>query len=236
MDSHIPYECNTINTQICTILGKKMLNILFLEVFGCPPFISKHVSWARAYFFLIIFILFTLPLSTAYAESFTTSGAGIFRIAPSKPDKLLTGVYNSVILGNYHLADIEQYMSRSLKSLYKTAMKQKRKGASCDVPLILINNQFAGKVKSFKIENLNISGSSAEATVVLNTASENLSSDSPLKKYDPFIYEKIVFKFSRTFIDWKIDNISVSEPDLDNKIEPLKYKSIDLVDVLKGCR
>lgn len=213
-----------------------MVIILISKFLGFFLFISRQISRAKIYIFLTFIVMFSLPLSMAYAESFTTSGTGIFRIAPSKPDKLLTGVYNSVILGNYHLADIEQYMSRSLKGLYKTAMKQKRKGASCDVPLILINNQFASKVKSFKIENLNISGSSAEATVVLNTASENLASDSPLKKYDPSIYEKIVFKFSRTFIDWKIDNVSVSEPDLDNKMEPLKYKSIDLVDVLKHCR
>lgn len=210
--------------------------VLFSKVFGYLLFNSRQVRRTINYFFFIFSILVCSPLLTASAESFTATGAGIFRIAPSKPDKLLTGIYNSVILGNYHLADIEQYMSRTLKGLYKTAIKQKRKGMGCNIPLILINNQFAGKIKSFHIENLNISGSSAEASVVLNTASENLASEGPLKKYDPLIYEKVIFKFRRSFIDWKIDNIIRSEPDLDNKIEPLKYKSIDLVDVLKSCR
>lgn len=213
-----------------------MLTISFLKFFGRYQFIIRDVDRTKTYFFLIFAILSTSLPSSAHGESFTTGGAGIFRLAPSKPDKLLTGVYNSVILGNYHLADIEQYMSRTLRGLYKTAMKQKRKGASCNVPMILVNNQFAGKVKSFKIENLNIKGNSAEADVIINTASENLAPDNPLKKYNPSIYEKIIFKFSKLFIDWKIDNIIISEPDLNNQTNSLHYKSVDLVSVLSNCK
>ena len=163
-------------------------------------------------------------------------GGSVFRITPSTPEQLLNKVYNNALLGNDRLSDIEPYLSRDLRSRYKKAVKQVKKGKTCDVPRILSNKYFSGKLRGFKVEPANTSGRNIDAVVIINTGSENLPPNSEFKRFDPSVYEKITFKFTKQLTEWKIDDISASEPNLDDKKDSSPtYKAVDLREVLKLC-
>lgn len=176
-------------------------------------------------FFLIFIYLMT---QSAFCE-------GIFRLKASTPKELIEGIYNNVLIGNDRLSDIESYMSFGLKSDYKKALKFTKKGGNCDVPRILSNGIFSGKLKGFTVDQSQEDGWTAEVSVTLNTGHKNLSSDEELKKFDPKIYELIKFKLVKRFVDWKIDNIKASSPNIDSNANPPAYQLIDLRERLKSC-
>lgn len=177
--------------------------------------------------------LLFLPILTTAQSS---AAASLFRLKPSTPKDLLDGIYNSVLVGNDRLSDIENYMSSGLKSDYRRALKITKKGGSCDLPRILSNGIFSGKLKGFTVEPGETGSWSAQAKVTLDTGSKSLPSTSMLRKFDPKIYETINFYLVKRFIDWKIDDIKVSTPDIDHISSGANYKSIDLREVLKNCK
>lgn len=162
--------------------------------------------------------------------------ASIFRLKPSAPKDLLQGIYNNVLIGNDRLSDIENYMSSSLKADYKRAVKITKKGGTCDLPRILSNDIFSHKLKGFSVEPIEESTWSARTRVILDTGSKYLPSTSILSKFDPKIYEVINFDLTKRFLDWKIDDIKVSVPDVDHAPQGFNYKSIDLREALRSCK
>lgn len=172
-----------------------------------------------------------------FFSSVQPSAAGsLFRLKPSTPKELLEGIYNNVLIGNDRLSDIEIYMSPGLKSNYKKALKITKKGGKCDLPRILSNGLFSGKLKGFNVEQGETKGWSTQVKVTLDTASKLLPPTSSLIKFDPKVYEVVNFYLVKRFIDWKIDDIKVSTPDLDHITDGIAYKSIDLIEVLKECK
>ena len=158
------------------------------------------------------------------------------RTTPSTAEHLLVEIYNNAVAGNDRLADIEKYMSRGLRISYNKAVKQVKKGKVCDVPRILSNRYFSGKLRGFKVKPIKADGKNIEAVVIIDTGSQNLSQNSEFKRFDPSVYEKITFKLTKLFREWKIDDISTSEPNLDEKKDGQPtYKTIDLREVLKQC-
>lgn len=162
--------------------------------------------------------------------------ASIFRLKPSSPKELLEGIYNNVLAGNDRLADIENYMSASLKTDYKRAIKISKRGGNCELPRMLTNRIFSQKIKGFRVEPETGSSWTTQAKVIIDTGASNLPPTSILKNFDPNIYQVISFSLKRRFIDWKVDNIQASMPDLDNISNGVNYKSMDLRDALKSCK
>ena len=186
---------------------------------------------------LRLMLFFALVLNAPHA-SFAQSlpSTTVFRLKSSSPEKLLTGIYNSALIGNDRLSDIEPYMSAGLKGDYKKTVRAVARGKSCDVPRILTNKYFTGKIKGFNVQPAVNSNKETQVAVIINTASENLSDANKLKRFDPAIYEKINFSFVKRFLDWKIDNITSSEPNLDDKSSPPSYTTINLRELLARCR
>jgi hypothetical protein len=186
------------------------------------------------------FISNSLALSIFCAAILTNThasfGQALIRIKPSTPKELLVEIYNYSLTGHDRLSDIENYMSAGLKSDYKKALKSVRKCKKCDVPRILSNGIFSDKLKGFNVETVLEKGWNVEAKVILDTGANNLPADSPLKKFDPKIYEVISFTFVKRFIDWKIDNIKASEPDVEHVTTGINYKNMDLRELLKACK
>jgi hypothetical protein len=178
----------------------------------------------------------TLTISVFLSLTQPSLSASIFRLKPSSPKDLLEGIYNNALAGNDRLTDIENYMSASLKADYRRAVKISKKGGKCELPRVLINGIFSRKIKGFKVDSENGSTWTTQAKVRIDTEANNLPSTSLLKKFDPNVYEVISFNFKRRFIDWKIDNIQASTPDLDNVSNGVNYKLIDLRDALKSCK
>lgn len=177
-----------------------------------------------------------LLFSAFLANTHGSLGQTLIRVKPSKPKELLVEIYNYSLTGHDRLSDIENYMSAGLKSDYKKALKSVKNGKKCDVPRILSNGIFSDKLKGFNVETVLEKGWNAEAKVILDTGANNLPADSPLKKFDPKIYEVISFTFVKRFIDWKIDNIKASEPDVEHVTTGINYKNMDLRELLKACR
>ena len=184
--------------------------------------------------FYIFAALLVAPFLQANVQS--VQADPLFRLKPSTPKDLLDAIYNNVLIGNDRLSDIENYMSSGLKNDYKKALKITKKGGKCELPRILSNGVFSGKLKGFNVDQVKTSGWSTEVTVTLDTGSKNLSSTSELIKFDPKIYEPVHFYLTKRFIDWKIDDIRVSTPDLDHINDGVSYKSIDLREALKTCK
>jgi len=178
----------------------------------------------------LLCVLFPL-LSTTEASVAET----LIRIKPSTSKELLIEIYNYSLTGHDRLSDIENYMSFGLKRDYKKALKSVKKGKQCDVPRILSNGIFSGKLKGFNIEQPEEKGGASEVNVILDTGANNLPPESDLRKFDPKIYEKVSFTLVKKFLDWKIDNIKTSEPDLEHVASGASYKSIDLRELLKAC-
>ncbi len=74
--------------------------------------------------------LHTLPIRTIAALLLTCGAAsatptgktGFIRTTASTPEQLLEQIYNTALIGNDRLADIENYMSRGLKADYKLSL------------------------------------------------------------------------------------------------------------------
>lgn len=164
------------------------------------------------------------------------SAGEIYRIKPSTPKNLLDQIYNNALIGNDRLADVENYMSSGLKSAYKKAIKFKKSGGKCELPRILSNGIFSGKLKGFNVEIGEQTNWSASAKVILDTGSRNLSPTSELVKFDPKIYEVVNFYFTKRFIEWKIDDIKVSTPNLGQMKNGPSYQEIDLKEFLNSCK
>lgn len=178
-------------------------------------------------------ILFFVCATNLFAQP--SNSAGLFRLKPSSPKELIESIYNNVIIGNDRLSDIETYMSSGLKTDYKKAIKFIKKGGKCDIPRLLSNGIFSGKLKGFSVDQTQKDAWSAEVNVTLNTANKDLSPSNELKKFDPKIYENVTINLVRRFVDWKIDDIKVSTPDLDHTSTGPTYKVTDLREILKAC-
>lgn len=178
----------------------------------------------------------TIFCAAILTNTHVSFGQATIRIKPSTPKELLVEIYNNSLTGHDRLSDIENYMSAGLKSDYKKALKSVKKGKKCEVPRILSNGIFSDKLKGFNLEAVQEKGWSSEAKVILDTGAKNLPFDSALQKFDPKIYETVSFTFVKRFIDWKIDNIKASEPDIEHVATGIKYKNIDLRELLQSCR
>lgn len=174
----------------------------------------------------LIFLSATLP----------SAGQSFFRIKASSPEKLLNEIYNNALAGNDRLSDIENYMSSGLKGDYKKAVKSVKKGKECQIPRILSNGIFSGKMNGFKVEAGEPSGRAIQAKVTLDTGAKNLPQGSELKSFDPKVYEVVTFSLVKPLLDWKIDNITASEPDVAHVASGVNYLSIDLREKLKACK
>lgn len=188
--------------------------------------------------------LHTLPIRTIAALLLTCGAAsaaptgktGFIRTTASTPEQLLEQIYNTALIGNDRLADIENYMSRGLKADYKSALKKVTHGKKCDIPRIISNDLFTGKLKGFDVKPAVKADDGVQVTVMIKTGAEQLPPTSELKRFDPAIYEKVVFTMKKPFIDWKIDNITASEPDL-TQTDSAKtaYRQLDIRAMLKSC-
>lgn len=187
--------------------------------------------------FVLVMTVFLCLYFQEFALAVTAEKLMPLRLSPSSPEQMLTKIYNSVLSGDDHFKDIEVYMTRSLRSRYLQALKSVSKGKRCDVPKMLVNGIFSGKLRGFKIEVANKTWREAEVSVKIDTNARDLSNTSDLKRFDPVIYEKITFKFTRLLLDWKIDNIMTLQPILDKNtnIAPA-YKKIDLRNILSQCQ
>jgi hypothetical protein len=174
--------------------------------------------------------LFAATLPTQYAL-----GQALIKLKPSSPKELLTEIYNNVLAGNDRLSDIENYMSAGLKRDYKKALKSVKKGKNCGIPRILANGIFSGKLKGFNVEQDEQKGWTTQVKVTLDTDAKNLPASSELRKFDPKIYETVSYTLVRRFVDWKIDDIRASEPDIEHASAGVDYKSIDLRELLRAC-
>jgi hypothetical protein len=163
-------------------------------------------------------------------------GQAIIKLKPSSPKELLVEIYNNVLVGNDRLSDIENYMSASLKRDYKKALKSVKKGKNCGIPRILVNGIFSGKLKGFNVEQADQKGWSTQVKVTLDTDAKNLPPSSELRKFDPKTYEIVNYTLVRRFVDWKIDDIRASEPDIEHASAGVDYKSIDLREMLIACK
>lgn len=184
------------------------------------------LNYIKMFFFIIAMCLSVNP----------TEGAGLFRLKPSTPKKLIEEIYNNVLIGNDRLSDIEMYMSTGLKSDYKKSVKFTKNGGKCEIPRILSNNIFSGKLRGFLVEQNKNTGWSAEVKVTLNTGQKDLPPTNVLTKFDPKIYEVVTINLVRRFVDWKIDNIMVSTPDIIHLSNAQNYKHLDLREILKACK
>ena len=192
----------------------------------------KHLLISRA---LILFIITGTMVSFSTKRTYAQliPGTPVFRITPSTPEQLLTKIYNNALLGNDRLLDIEPYLSRDLKKRYKKALNQVKNGKTCDIPIILSNRYFSGKLRGFKVVDSNANG---EFAVIIDTGSNILANNSEFKRFDSSVYEKITFKFKNQFGNWRIDDISASEPDLaTSKVVKITYRVVNLRDTLNQC-
>ncbi len=175
-------------------------------------------------------------LAPILATTQRSSGEAVIKLKPSAPKELLIEIFNNVLVGNDRLSDIESYMSSGLKRDYKKALKSVKKGKNCGIPRILSNGIFSGKLNVFRVEQDEQNVWATQAKVTLNTNAKSLPYDSELRKFDPKIYETVSFTIVKRFIDWKIDNIKVSEPDIEHASIGVDYKSIDLRELLRACK
>jgi len=157
------------------------------------------------------------------------------RFGPTAPKKLLEQIYNNALIGNDRLSDVENYMSRDLKSDYRKALKAVMKGAQCDIPRILSNGIFSRKLRGFKVEKGTQKNGNFEFNVTLDVGADDLPPSSSLRKFDPKVFEVVRFTLIRRFINWKIDNIEAREPDLDHLTSGVNYISLNLRELLKTC-
>ena len=177
-----------------------------------------------------------LLLTCGVASAAPASKTGFLRTTASTPEQLLEQIYNNALIGNDRLADLENYMSRGLKGDYKSALKQVTRGKKCDIPRIISNDLFTGKLKGFTVTPAVKSGNGVQVTVTIKTGAEQLPPTSELKKFDPAVYEKVVFTMTKPFVDWKIDNIVASEPDLTQADKTnVAYRQLDIREILKSC-
>lgn len=177
-----------------------------------------------------------LTICLVFIYSQPSTAAGLFRLKATTPKELIEEIYNNVLIGNDHLADIDVYMSSGLKSDYKKSLKFSKKGGKCDIPRILSNGIFSGKLKGFSVDQIRNDAWSADVKVTLNTGFKDLSPSNELKKFDPKVYEVISINLVRRFVDWKIDNIKSSTPEIQNISNIPTYKVNDLRQMLKTCR
>ena len=201
-----------------------------------PLFIN--MSRKLLFFFRFTIIILTAQLLfTGYASAEFENAYSVFRIKPSSPEQLLTKIFNSALVGSDRLEDIETYMSKDLKKAYKKARNNIVKGKTCDVPRILSNKYFTGKLYGFTIQPVKDIDAGKEVTVVIDTGSAHLPDTSEFKRFNPAIYESIRFNFKRQFLEWKINNISMLQPQLEGEKqgEP-SYKKIDLMEILTNCK
>jgi len=171
----------------------------------------------------------------AKAQSITRPS--MFRISPSNPEQVLNKIYNNALAGSDRLEDIENYMSRGLRSSYRAAVKNSSKGKKCDIPKIIMNGQVLETIHGFKVVQNIRSWRSAEAEVRIDTRSKDLLDNDKLKNFDPEIYERIKFEFTKFVLEWKIDNIIINRPILEGVLGARpEYKKIDLRQLLKNCQ
>ncbi len=176
----------------------------------------------------IAFGFMLLPLQPCLAET-------TIRFSPTAPKKLLEEIYNNALIGNDRLSDIENYMSWGLKSDYKSALKAVRKGARCDIPRILSNGVFSGKLKGFKVEQDAQKDGKTAFNVMLDVGASDVPPVGSLKQFDPKVFSVVRFTLVRRFINWKIDNIEARKPDLDHIASGVNYIPLDLREILKSC-